>query len=47
MGDEAGVFQQDQEHLGCGKGQSAESLGTVNEEAVCDHMFQGLFLKES
>lgn len=33
------------EGLGCGKGQRAEPLGTVNEEAVCGHMSQGLFLK--
>lgn len=35
------------EGLGCGKGQSAESLGTVNEEAVCGHMSQGLLLRNS
>lgn len=34
--------------LGCGKGQSAGSLGTVNEEVVCGHkMSQGLSLKNS
>lgn len=35
------------EGLGCGKGQSVESLGIVNEETVCSHMSQGLLLRHS
>lgn len=29
-----------------GRDKVPESLGTVKEEAVCGHMFQGLFLKD-